>query len=708
MLQTNKQNKMIQISAKVKRASLVCSLFALPSLAQAEQIDSISRNVDLAELTVTATKTQILKHEIPSSVSILGKRLLEQTQFQSIKDLGAYVPNVYIPDFGSSLSTPIFIRGIGSRRINMVGLYSDGIPLLEGASIDTDYTDLRTIEILRGPQGSLYGRGAMGGIINMRSYRPLDSQFTQLNILGGQYGLYGINGQSYQKVSSRLGLAANINYLHKGGYHMNEYGGSKVDGLNNISAKFALQYQYNGWDIYTFAQYQYRNQGGYPYAIVDKNNVLGAVNYDTPSHYKRKLFTAGLSIEKKLPNNLKFKSATGYQHLDDEMLMDQDFTPSPTIVALQQSRKNVWTEELSLSRTSDRYSWIAGVYGYAIGSNKNVENSISMLPNRNSQVSISYGEPGYGVAFYHQSSYKITSRLTAELGLRYDWEHREQDYRNVSNDKLTNKTTIVATPASAIDRQFTPKVALNYRIGDEHRIYASVLRGYQSGGFNVQFEAPEEQSYKPEYSWNYELGTHLYYLNGKLQVDAAAFYIDWEQQQVQQAMQSLLGSKITNAGRSRSIGAELSVAFRPSRDLNLSASYGYTKATFIRYDEFVSPKTNISRANNYIPQVPKQTFAGSIDYTIKSGLRWIEDIRFGLQYRGLGDIYWDSANTKKQGFYSLLDGQIGLTHRVFTFEVWGRNLLNSEYRSYQITTQGRNIAQRGAPRHFGATIRIKL
>lgn len=699
---------MIHISTKLKRASLVCSLFALPHLAQAEQIDSLSRSVDLAEYTVTATKTQMLKHELPSSVSILGKQLLEQRQFQSVKDLGAYVPNVHIPDFGSSLSTPIFIRGIGSRRINMVGLYSDGIPLLEGASIDTDYTDLRSIEILRGPQSTLYGRGAMGGIINMRSYRPLEHQFTQVNILGGQYGLYGINAQSYQRVNDRLGLAANANYLHRGGYHNNEYLQDKADKLNNSSAKFALQYRHKAWDIYGFAQYQYRHQGGYPYAIVGKDDILGAVNYDTASYYKRKLFTAGLNIQRQFANNITLKSATSYQHLNDEMMMDQDFTPSPSVTALQKTRKNIWTEELSLSGNSDRYSWVAGIYGYAIGSNKTLDKNIAMPPRMHSYEFITYGEPGYGIALYHQSSYKITPRLTAELGLRYDWEQREQKYVSTNNDKLKKTTSTVEKPANAIDRQFTPKVSLSYRLGDEHRVYASVLRGYQPGGFNVQFEVPAEQSYKPEYSWNYELGTHLYFLAGKLQVDAAAFYIDWEQQQVQQAMQSLMGSRITNAGRSRSVGAELSAAFRPISGLNLAASYGYTKATFIHYDEFVSAKVNTSRAGKYIPQVPRQTVAASIDYTIKSSLSWLDDLRFGLQYRGLGDTYWDSANTQKQGFYSILDGQIGINYHAFTLELWGRNLLNREYRSYQVSTQGRNIAQRGTPRHFGATVRIKL
>lgn len=700
---------MAYISTCLGLAGLIGALSVSGNVAHAEGVDSLSYNINLEEVTVTASRIQLLKHELPASVSILGKRLLDQTQFLSIKDLGGYVPNVHLPDFGSSLSTPIYIRGIGSRRINMVGLYADGIPLLEGGSIDADYTDLRSIEILRGPQGTLYGRGAMGGVINLRSHRPLETQFTQVNLLGGNYGLFGINAQSYQKVHDGLGLAASINYLHRGGYHTNEYTHRKADKLNSTSAKVALQYRRNGWDIYGFAQYQHRYQGGYPYGLLDKNNVLGPVSYDSPASYRRQIFVSGLSVQKRFASDLIFKSATGYQHLDDEMMIDQDFSPHPQITVLQKTQKNIWTEELTVSRSRGRYSWVTGLYGYAIGSDKTLDKDTDIRPRDFSHVFISYGEPGYGLALFHQSRYQITDRLTAELGVRYDWDRRRQEYANLSTNKLSNKSTKVERPVRAIDRQFTPKIALSYRLGQEHRVYASAQRGYQPGGFNVQFDRPEEQSYKPEYSWNYELGTHLYFLDGKLQVDGAIFYIDWEQQQVQQAIQSLRGSKMTNAGRSRSLGAELAAAYSPISGLNVSASYGYTKATFVSYAEFVSRQGNVSRAGNYIPHVPRSTFSAAVDYTLPMGLDWLDDVRLAVQYRGIGEIYWDSANMQKHDAYSLLDAQISFRYKYCTLELWGRNLLDKEYRTYQFTLQqGRNFAQRGAPRHFGATLRFKL
>lgn len=689
---------------------IVATAVCWPFLANAEELDSIRNNATLGEITVTATKQTLLKRELASSVSLIGKQLLEQTQFQGIKDLNAYIPNVYIPDFGSSLSTPIFIRGIGSRRINMVGLYSDGVPLLEGGSIDTDYSDVRSVEVLRGPQGTIYGRGAMGGIINLTSYRPLNYQGTHINLNVGQYGQAGLSAQTYQAVNSKLGVSTSANYQHRGGFYTNAYNGEKADKFNNLSGKFALQYRYNGWDIYGYAQYQNRKQGGYPYAVVDKEDKLGEVNYNLPSEYNRQLFTSALNIQKRFSNNLVLRSGTSYQHLNDEMVMDQDFTRANMVVAKQYSRKNVWTEEVSLSRNNERYSWVAGVYGFHINSHKDLDNNINIPQRLVQDVSIAYGEPSYGLALYHQSSYKITDRLTAELGLRLDWEHSKQDYYKRTTDYLQQGRTFEETqPAKTIDKQFTPKASLIYRIGNEHRVYATVLRGYQSGGFNVQFDRPEEQSYKPEYSWNYELGTHLFFAGGKLQADASVFYIDWKSQQLQQAVQNLLGSKMTNAGRSKSLGAEFAVAYRPIKALNLAASYGYTKASFVEYSEFVQQRQpNASRNGNYIPQVPRHTVAGSAKYTIATNLPWIESIDLGLQYRGLGDIYWNSANTQRQKFYSTVDAQVGFTYQALSIELWGKNLTKADYRPYQFSSQGQTFAQRGLPRCFGGTLRIKL
>lgn len=691
------------------RASLVLCALTSPLALWAEDIDSLERHVGLEELRVTATKRSLLSRELPSSVSVLSRQLLEQSQFQGIKDLNATVPNVYIPDFGSSLSTPIFIRGIGSRRINMIGMYSDGVPLLEGGSLDTDYSDVRSVEILRGPQGTLYGRGAMGGIINVTSYRPLDYQATHINLLAGTYGLAGINAQSYQTLNQHWGVSAAANYLHKGGYFTNIHNNKKADDSNLYSTKLGLQYRRNGWDIYGFAQYQRRKQGGYPYALVSADDQLSPVNYDQPSGYERDLLTTALNVQKQWANGIILRSGTSYQHLKDEMRLDQDFTPARSIYAKQNTRKNIWTQEFNISRTKARYSWVAGIYGFYIGSDKYLDNDIN-IPGRNvSQVLISYGEPSYGAALYHQSTYKITDRLTAEFGLRYDWEHSKQEYISRTTNHLRGgAVSTVEQPASTIDRQFTPKLAISYRIGQEHRIYASALRGYQPSGFNVQFDKPEEQSYKPEYSWNYELGTHLFFAGGKLQIDAAAFYIDWQQQQVQQAIASLLGSKMTNAGKSQSLGAELSIAYRPSEALRVGASYGYTHAKFVDYDEFVAGRGNISRKDNYIPQVPKHTVALQAEYKLTLGWSWLESLKLSGQYRGIGDIYWDTANLQKQSFYSLLDAQIGFQYKSFGLELWGKNLLGTDYRTYQFSSQGRNLAQSGAPRHFGLSARVKF
>lgn len=683
-------------------AVLTCSL-------RAEQLDSLRHGDPLDEITITATKRSILKKEFSSSVSVLNARELEQNQFQGIKDLNAHIPNVYIPDFGSALSTPIFIRGIGSRRINMIGIYSDGIPLLEGASIDADYGDVRSVEFLRGPQGTLFGRGAMGGIINLRSYRPLDYQGTHIKLLAGEYGLAGIQAQSYQNLSEYWGIGASISARHREGYYVNQYNKQTVDKMNNLASKFALQYRHKGWEVYAFAQYQKRDQGGYPYAPANPDGSLAPINYNYPSSYERQLFTSGLNVQKVWADNWMFKSSSAYQSLADEMIIDQDFSPKPDLQASLKSSKNIFTQELNISGKNKRYSWVTGVYAYLIDGHRSIINDYNMPQRKNvSQVRINFDEPSYGLAAYHQSNYKITERLSAELGLRYDWERGRQDYDMTRIDLLNkDNKTHQRRPAKSLDKQFTPKFSLNYRFGKQQHVYASVLRGYQSSGFNMQFDKPEEQVYKPEYSWNYELGTHLNLLHNSLSIDAALFYIDWQQQQVTQAILNGLGTKITNAGKSRSMGLELALAYRPMNNLNLAASYGYTHASYQVYEE-LSRQGKTSHAGKFIPQVPRQTIAGRIDYSDNIGHAWLQTLNFGLQYRGLGEIFWDNDNLYKQNFYHLMDVQIVLGFGKTSLELWGRNLNNSQYLAYLTSSRGRQLGQKGLPRHFGVSLRMKF
>ena len=152
------------------------------------------------------------------------------------------------------------------------------------------------------------------------------------------------------------------------------------------------------------------------------------------------------------------------------------------------------------------------------------------------------------------------------------------------------------------------------------------------------------------------------------------------------------------------MGAELSVSYRPTEPIYLAFSYGYTKAIFEKYEE----KKNVSHNGNYIPQVPRQTLSAAASYTIKTGLKCFEEVKIGAQYRGLGDIYWDNANTQKQSFYNLLDAQISFQSKGYSLELWGRNLLDTKYSAYQFSLQGANFAQKGTPLHFGGTLRIKL
>ena len=224
---------------------------------------------------------------------------------------------------------------------------------------------------------------------------------TNINLFAGNYGLFGLNAQSYQAINDKWGVSAALSYQHKGGYYENKFNGNLVDKGDNYSAKFGLQYSNRGWNANFFAQYQRKKQGGYPYALVAKDGTVGDVNYDGQGTYLRNLVTLGLSLQKVWNSGLMFKSGTSYQHLSDDMLMDQDFMPMDAITSSLQTKRNSITQEINFSQTYGRYSWVTGVYGFSTVADRVVDNKIKMLPRANQRVRYDYYEPNSTLALYH-------------------------------------------------------------------------------------------------------------------------------------------------------------------------------------------------------------------------------------------------------------------------------------------------------------------
>lgn len=212
-------------------------------------------------------------------------------------------------------------------------------------------------------------------------------------------------------------------------------------------------------------------------------------------------------------------------------------------------------------------------------------------------------------------------------------------------------------------------------------------------------------AYKPEETWNYELGTRARLLGGLLETEIALFWMDIRDVQLTQFVNGGSGRILTNAGRGRSYGVELSACVRPVQGLSFDLNYGYTHATFRDYDGGIdSDGQQIDYRGKRIPYVPQHTFSLGGAYSLNLPDRWVNQLTFAAQYTGAGPIYWNESNDVRQDFYGLLNAKVTLRHDFVRLELWGRNLLNTDYGAFYFESFGRSFVQRGKPLTYGANL----
>jgi len=367
-----------------------------------------------------------------------------------------------------------------------------------------------------------------------------------------------------------------------------------------------------------------------------------------------------------------------------------------------------------------------------------------------------FSTPQQNLGLFHESNYKITDHLTATLGLRYDFSHVGIDYNTGAQARIVESVLGVDVDALITDvirhresdhfHQLLPKAALTYSLPSRESwggsLYLSFNKGYRSGGYNIQSfgdilqpelrkyaqqaradltvqhdEATYAQirdaiSYKPETSWNYELGTHLNLFQHRLQLDAALFYMELHNQQVVRFANNYGYGRLTvNAAKSRSCGLELSLhGHGVDNRLVYALSYGYTHAAFKKFDDTIDGQ-DVSYRDNLVPFIPAHTLSGRLDYRFSFETKALQALTLGANLNAQGRTYWDEANTYSQPFYATLGAHLRLDFRHdVSLNLWGRNLTATRYNTFAFdsaaTGQALYFAQRGAPLHIGADLSI--
>ena len=765
-----------------------------------EALTDSSKVVDLDEVVVVSQpKEQVRLRLQPVSSNVFGSEQLQQLNVRDLSQLSQYVPSFVMPSYGSRLTSSMYVRGIGSRINNpAVGVYYDNIPLMSKSAFNNHFYMLYRVDVLRGPQGTLYGQNTEGGLVRIYSKNPMNYQGTDVR-LGIGTGLYSnVEVAHYHRPSEKLAFSVAGFYSGLKGFIDNQNFDKKNDLTNEAGGKLRLMYAPNKKLTFDWtADYQYVNQNGFGYGeMIKETGSQGDMEFKTkpedPSTtimngYKRNMFTTGLNISYNT-DKLLFTSTTSYQFLEDLMLMDQDYMAGDYLQLSQAQKMNALTQEFVLrNHDTSRWQHTTGLFGsyqwmrtdapvyFGEGITAPIGNAIANAM-KNSMIKGMLGRfmaqgmtaeqaqaaaeaavakmgvtmtaemavpglyhtPQMSLGLYHESNILITDRLKATVGLRlaHDWAKIEYDalaYMNMTGGTANATATYHLTShvADARSKSFTqllPKFALTYTF-DENigNIYALVSKGYRAGGYNFQmfsdilqtdlnahqqdamrgdydvehtaadYDAIEETTqYKPEESWNYELGTHLNLFGGSTHLDLSLYYMQIRNQQLSVMMPgSNYGRIMVNAGKSHSCGVEATLRGRAfDNAFDWGVTYAFTNAKFDEYDTY---------NDNYVPFVPQHTFSAMADYHFGN-------FTIGANLAGQGKTWWDEANTFSQKLYATLGAHADYDFGPVLVSLWGRNITNTNYNTFAIASSAvggtHYFAQKANPIQVGADVRI--
>lgn len=667
------------------------------------------RNLRLDEITVRSPKYNSNVFQLPAAATMMPARIIENYQIGSLPDVSGLIPNFFMPDYGSKLTSPVYIRGIGTRiNTPSVGLYVDNIPYFEKSAFNFDFFDLERIEVLRGPQGTLYGRNTMGGLVNIFTAEPSDERHTSLRFSYGNFNQVNTSFLHNQPISKDFSLMMNFNQLHNGGFYTNTFNNEPVDKLNSYSGRVKLLYSPGKrFRAQLNVQFETSDQGGYPYAIYNKETQsANPINYNHRSLYQRDLLSTGLNLEYN-GRGYRLRAVTSYQYMDDFQDIDQDFTPARLYFVGQWQDQKMIAQEVSVqSYEKERYEWLFGAFGFHQALDKQVDitydvdfQQMQKLPGE-MVMKNTHDNANSGIAFFHQSTLKFGA-LSLIGGIRVDFEKATLDYQQIRT-LMGNSTQLQDVQSSLESFEILPKVAIQYNISDNFTPYATITKGYNAGGFNSTFEREEDRSFMPEQSWNYEAGFKARFMQNRLFANLALFAIDWENQQIYQPVPSGQGSMLKNAGKSKSRGFEFEIKAVPFTNFETWATFGYNKAEFVEYIR----SATLDYSGNFLPYVPKFTTSIGSNYTININRKLVEKIHLYAVYQGFGKHYWHEDNTAWQDYYGLLNSRITLSRKNMELALWGKNLLDAEYNSFYFTALNNAYAQVGKPVSMGLSLKF--
>jgi iron complex outermembrane receptor protein len=661
------------------------------------------------------------------SVTLLSGDTITLGGIQEVRDIQTALPNFTVFDANNSRMPKFSVRGLRENNFgagqSAVGMYVDGIPYTDMMSRGLSLYEVDHIEFLRGPQGTLFGASAApGGIINIRTRQPGTEW-------GGSAGLgYGEhNSQEYRlnasgPLTEQIGLSLSGLYNDMDGFVTNLATGKEIDGRKTLAGRLQLVITPSEpWTIRLTASSESYDDGFTPTYNPNSNNPRSdtgpfKVRRDVPGYVNTDVNTYALSADFS-GEHLSFSSVTAFRNWEQDLQQDFDFTDEPTHNPLTSFFPTVGVSRPDVEQISQEIRFgsndLTGSYQWAFGayySDRDLDNVSGAIYTDGIYDSTGNYYPGpfpdyttstlsdEDTALYWQSSYTIESGLTLTGGLRYQ-----------NSDRSINRSDSSNSVSSSDDwDDVLPKLGASYSLSETDTLYASVGKGFQSGGFNFYGGAPESAQYDSAESWNYELGWSSSWNDSRVHTRVAAFYSDFENYQVYRLNPvNPTQAYMVNAEEANSYGLELEAEAQVNETLTLSAAVGMVNAKFDDYTDNVALVAwEDAVKNGFQQQMGRAPSPQELPFLMGQAASNASEFEFGgndinfvpeytanlaahiqlpwniymlWEVQGIGPHWLDEKNSVKQDAYVLINGRIGYKNDNWELFAYWRNLGDESY-----------------------------
>ena len=677
----------------------------------------------LPTVTVTAQKEPADPQTLPVSVTAVSRGTLANAGVTVMREAAIYSPNTHFSDFTArKLSNPRF-RGVGSSPANpSITTYFDGVPQLNSNTSSIDLIDVEQVEFVRGPQGALFGRNTLAGVINVTSLRPSLTDWTySLSGPVSNFDSRNVGGSfSGPLAAGRVGISGSIGYGRRDGFTRNRVTGHDVDYREGLSGKGQVLWTPSSlWETRLIVTGERARDGDY--ALSDLRGLRDnpfQVARDFEGHTDRDLMATTL-LARRAGGRVNVSTTTGFVRWKTQDATDLDYTALPLLRRDNTEESVQFTQEVRAASAahaplslSDRIplKWQAGVFAFTQNYEQDAVNIFSpfvlspflAFPISQHAPQSTLDDVGLGV--YGQATATFADTVDLSLGARVDHENKTAALRTFFAPAIAPERLVAPEESFS---NVSPQMSVAVRIQPEKMVYGAMGRGFKAGGFNAASPAGRE-AYGEEHTWNLEGGLKTTWAGGRVTANAAVFRIDWDDLQLNLPDPAVPAQfYIANVGGAASQGVEFELHARVQPGIDLFSAVGYTHARF--KDGSISSGVNV--AGNKIPNTP--------DYTTTFGTQLTRALQADTNVYGRAEVTfygafkYDDLNMAEQDAYSLANLRAGVRSRQVFAEAWVRNAFDTRYIPVALAFDPRLapsgfLGESGAPRTFGISAGVRF